>query len=76
MIHENHVRETRIAARKSQTRCAAEAGLALATLNRIEQGWTVPTRPTAEKIARTLSVTVEHLFPGVTLKPGNVERDA
>jgi putative transcriptional regulator len=57
-----------------QVEVAKQAGISLSMLSRYENGWAVPSKPTASKIARVLGTTVEELFAEARIEtPGNPE---
>jgi transcriptional regulator with XRE-family HTH domain len=70
------LREARIRERISMIELSSKAGISYANLSRHENGWTFPSRQAAERLAETLRMTVEQLFPDVDLKDcsGAVQR--
>lgn len=58
----NRIKEVRQRQHFSLTALAHVAGMPLAALSRLENGWTLPTLQTAERIALALGVDVGQLY--------------
>lgn len=63
-----NLRKARQKENMSQAKLAMKAKVSYANLSRYENGWQLPTKQTAERLAGVLGVKVPELFPNETLK--------
>ena len=62
-----NLRECRLKKGWPMIRLASAASVSYSNLSRYEQGWTTPSRQTAERLAHALDTDVTELFPDTSL---------
>lgn len=68
------LKRARIKSGLMQTEVAKRAGVSLSMMSRYENGWAVPSKTTARKLATALGTTMEALFADARVdNPGNPE---
>ena len=63
MIKNNRLKEARFFAKKPQIQLWVETGIHYSTISRIECGYIQPTEAQKKKLAKSLKVDVDWLFP-------------
>ncbi|KPK77296.1 MAG: hypothetical protein AMJ89_02645 [candidate division Zixibacteria bacterium SM23_73] len=63
MIKNNRIKEARFFAKKPQIQLWIETGIHYSTISRIECGYIQPTEEQKKKLAKSLKVNVDWLFP-------------
>lgn len=65
----NRLKEARFFARKPQIQLWLDTGIHYSTISRIECGYTKPSEDQTEKLANSLGVKKDWLFPVLTIAP-------
>lgn len=74
MSEYTELKRARIKSGLMQTEVAKKAGVSLSMMSRYENGWAVPSKTTANKLARVLNTSVDVLFADARVdNPGNPE---